>query len=398
MALALETFFNFESGMFGELALTKNFPTIVVDPAPPYEHEARTAACLQAVAGKSLTTHSFPEGANDYAIGFYVRFTNVNATPGYAFAVIQGNVVDFHMQLRVNAGKLEVLDADSNVVATSASAVFTNNTWHLVELLFTFGDPGNVIVHVDEVEAVTANNEKFDCGAGTILELYLGGQGGFVMSVTDVYFAGGYVYSGASSVADFLGPFGSLTYRHDEDSATPDIGDVLDSGKWGDAAEIPFNDTSYAEYTTNGDEGVVTTDPGGCVAAIPGPYGDSRIRTYDVIHGASWVVRKNHAATFIFHFGKTPNDEAGVDNTSEINLGSSGVASNHLIVSEAVGDVPTTDEYFQYGLEATTPVGFPPTWKMYDCLCSLLIELGTRGITLGCGLAGRDKSRNILVG
>jgi len=301
------------------------------------------------------------------------------------------------MHLRLNAGKLEVWDADYKLVATSSSVVFTNDTWHRVEMLFTCDDPGYVKVLVDGDIAVIALNEKYDSGEGDTMELRIAGQGGKGITVpTDTYFAGGYVYSGASFLNDLVGPFGSLTYRHDEDKATPDIGDVLDSGTWADAAEMPFNDANYANYTTQGDKGVVTTDPGGCVAATPGPYGDGRIGQNDEILGAGWLVRRGGSG-FILHYGKTPNDETGVDNTNEINLG--GVSGNHLIVSEAAGDVPTTDEYFQYGFEAASPSGFPQTWKMYDCLCSLLIKIVQptfRGITLGSGYASRD--REILIG
>lgn len=222
-------------------------------------------------------------------------------------------------------------------------------------------------------------------------------EGQTTASPTLVYLAGCYVLSGASSVADFLGPFGCLTYRHDEDSATPDVGDDLDAGTWADAAEIPFNDANYGEYTTLGDEGVVTTDYGGA-AAIPGPYGDSRIVPNDEIVGASWLVRRGSSG-FEFHYGKTPHGDPGVDNTSAVDLG--GVPGNHLIVSEDAGDVPTMDDDFQYGFKAVTPSGFPPSYSMYGCLCSLLIKLASlaaREITLGCGLAGRDKNRNILVG
>lgn len=213
-----------------------------------------------------------------------------------------------------------------------------------------------------------------------------------------MYLAGCYILSSASSVADFIGPFGSLTYRHDEASATPDVGVDLDVGTWADAAEVPFNDGNVATYTGFNDAGVVTTDYGGG-AATPGPYGDSRIGADDEILGASWLVRW-YGGYFLFRYGDTPNGEAGVDNTTEVNLGIATFVKNHLIVSEAAGDVPTTDEYFQYGFKAVLAPRKPsPT--MYDCLCSLLIKVASpaaRGITLGKGLAGRDKNRNILVG
>ncbi|MCK4624057.1 MAG: hypothetical protein KAV00_02015 [Phycisphaerae bacterium] len=211
------------------------------------------------------------------------------------------------------------------------------------------------------------------------------------------YVANCYILSGASSVDDFIGPYGTLTYRHDEDSAAPDIGDDLTAGTWADAAEVPFNDANKAVYTIappGSLEGVVTTDPGGCVAATPGPYGDTRIGPNDEIVGASWLVRHDDGNVW-FRYGKTPNNEAGIDNTSEVDLGVHAVPTNDLLVSEAAGDVPTVDEYFQYGYRSV-PVARHPDPTMYDCLCSLLIKIGSRGITLGSGYASRR--RDILVG
>lgn len=392
MALTLRVYANYESGTFGAFATTKNSPTIVTNPPPTYRYETYTAACLADINAKSFTTHSFPMADNKYVIGFPVRFSNVGATTS-VFASIQSTPTDFHLALARNAGKLEIRDADLNVVATSAVAVFRDNTDHLVEVLFTFGDPGDVVVHVGGVEAVTASGEKFDSGTGTVLELHLTGQGGPPPSATGTYFPGGpYVYSGGSSVADFVGSYGSLTYRHDEASAEPDIGDPFDNGTWEDA--VDFNDATYGEYTTVGDEGVVTTDYGGG-SAIPGPYGDDRIGPNDEILGASWLVRRG-TNTFILHYGKTPYDEPNTDYTSEINLGSVGVITSHLIVSEAAGDVPTVDEYFQHGCESVAPGGFPPSIKQYGCLCSLFLKVGARGITLGGGYGSRGK--DILVG
>lgn len=395
MPLTLETVFNFESGTFGECGNAKNSPLIVTTPSPPYRHEIRTAVFKDAKDGPFITSKSFAEGLNDYAIGLYVRFTNINPST-FGFAVIQSTAGDIHLGLSVNDGKLEVRDADFNVVATSAVEVFRVDTYHLVELLFTFGDPGDVIVHVDLNEAVTATGEKFDSGAGTALELYVGGQGGPPVSGTWVYCPGGYIFSGASSVAEFVSAthqgFGCLTYRHDEDSAVPDVGDNLDNGTWADT--VDFNDATYGEYTTVGDAGVVTTDYGGG-SEVPGPYQDSRIGPNDEIVGASWLVRRG-TNTFIFRYGKTRYDEPDVDKTTGVNLGSKGVITSHLIVSEAAADVPTTDEHFQHGCESVAPGGFPPSLKMYGCLCSLFLKVGARGVTLGGGYGSRGK--DVLVG
>lgn len=406
MAKTLRVCTDFESGTFYAFARTKNSPTLVQNPPPVYEHETYTAACTQAAAGKSFVTHPFTKADNDYAIGFPVRFTNVNATTSYYFAVVQSDGSKYHLKLGVNAGKLEVWDADDNLVATSAGVVFANDTDHLVELLLTFGNPGDVVVHVDEAEAVTANGEKFDTGAGATLELCLGGQGGVPAQATDVYFTGPpYVYSGAADVTDFVGPNGHIPFRHDKATPIPDIGDALDVGWWDDAAEIPFGDVNLVRYTDNLDFGVVTTDPDGCVAATPGPHGDARIGSGDTILGATWLVRwfANPAFpninNFWFCYGKTPHGDPGVDNTTKVNLGNALGTQNTLIVSEAAGDVPTRDHYFQLGCKCQVVIGAASV-TMYNCMCSLWVKPGLafRGVHLGAGPVGRAQGREILVG
>jgi len=397
MALKLETYCSVESGTFGAFGNTKNGPTIVLDPAPPYENATRTIACMKALLGKSVTTRAFAEGLNDYIPAFYVRFSNIDPDP-FGFAVIQGGVTDTHLSLSLNNGKLEVRDADFNVVATSAAVHFTNNTWHLVEPLFTFGDPGDMVIHVDKIEAVTATAEKFDCGAGTELYLKLSGQGGTPISYTNVWFWSPYIYSGASSVDDFVGPYGELEFRQDENTATPDIGDDLDTGTWQDIMESPFNDANTATYTGVGDRGVMTTDGGG--AAPAGPHGDARLDADDEILGATWLWR--YTGAYVYGcYGKTPFGDPGVDNTTTTGAFPETTIKKYvLVVSDDAGDVPTRDDYAQLGWEGRWGAR-KDVPEMLDCVCTLFFKLAPpayRGLTLGSGFAGRGSDRNILVG
>lgn len=404
MALALETFCSLTSGTLYDFGGTKNSPTVETSPAPPYEHATYVVDCSGAAAAKSVTTHPFPEGLNDYVLGFYVRFTNAGTSP-FSFARIEGSGSNQeHLYLRPNDnGKLEVMDADYNLVATSASAVFTDNTWHLVELLFTFGDPGDVVVHVDEAEAVTASGEKFDCGAGTALHLTLSGQDTDPLppSGTDTFFWPPYIYSGASGVGDFVGAYGCLGYQNRVASATPDVGNDLPVGTWADCGETPFNSANYAQYTSPGEIGIVTTDAsdGG---ATPGPYGDARIGEDDEILGATWLYRYKEAFLSnnrgYLHYGDTPNDEAGVDNTSNVDM--IGVtAKNMLIVSEDAADVPTRDDFFQGGMSVDGGAGARDI-IIYDWIASLFFKLAPpayRDVSLGSGVPGRP-TKEVLVG
>lgn len=399
MALVLETFFNLESGTIHEFPQTKGGPTVGTTPAPPYSEETYVLDCNEeASTSREVTTETWAEGNNDYVIGFYVQFSNTSNPRPYRFARVQSDAEDNHFTLRVDAGGvLRVYDCSTGLVASSSAGVFSDDTWHLVEILFTFGNVGDIIIHVDGVEACTATGEDFDYGTGTTIQLNLKGTTFSAYPTSDVYFAGGYVYSGASSVSDFLGPFGSLTYQNRRATAVPDNGDDLDAGTWADAAEIPFNDSNYGKYTGS-DQGIVTThitDGGG----TPGPYGDTRIVTGDEIKGAGWLFRVQHnlLTTGWCHYGDVVYSSPSTDGTSSVSMPSGNTVQNKLIVSEAAVDVPTTSEYFQYGFRGQA-LGAADA-RLHDCVCSLLLKLavvGARGITLGSGYASRD--RDILVG
>ncbi len=405
MALALETFINFESGTLHECKIAANDAAIVTDPAPPYEYETYAAVLpsFGDVKENALYIAPVPADLNKYVIGFYIRFHKVGSITEQFFFRWGNNSAtewDFHLRLE-DDGAFSIYDTNEAHVATSSTGVFAANKWHLVELLFTRGDSGDLIIHVDDSEVLNTSGEDYDSvGAYDYSAFFMSQQGASPELVT-IYIAGLYVYSGASSVDDFIGPFGSLTYRQDEDTATPDIGDDLDTGTWADVAEVPFNDVHTATYTntmTPGDKGVMTTDYGGG-AATPGPYGDDRITENDEILGASWLFR--YSGGYVSGcYGKTPNGDPGVDNTTTTDAFAARTSpANVLIVSDNAGDVPTTDEYFQIGCQGYW--GFrKDVPEMFDCLCSLLIKIAPtyRGITLGSGLAGRNKSRNILIG
>jgi len=376
MALVLETLCTCASGTFDEFLSTKNGPTIVVDPAPPYPNATYTIACLLdwGGGGRMVLTRTFAEGLNDYILPFYVRFSNVNYSTDFPFAIIRGSGANQeHLYLSLNDGKLEIRDADFNLVGTSAAVHFVNDTWHLVEPLFKHGDPGDVVIHVDTRAAVTVNNEKFDRGVGTVLQLLLAGQGGTPVSSTNVWFWLPYVYSGAAAVADFVGPYGFLGYQNRRATAVADVGPNLNAGTWAEAGgEVPFNAATFGQYTVNA-TGIVTTHiaDGGMT---PGPHDDGRLDPEDEILAASWLAtcyEQPFLSTGRFHYGKIPFGTPAVDGTVSVALAAG--TNTILIISEAGAVVPSRNDWCQYGFQAFA-LGAADV-RLIDCVCSIFFKL-----------------------
>ncbi|MCK4624058.1 MAG: hypothetical protein KAV00_02020 [Phycisphaerae bacterium] len=167
MALALETFVNFESGTFHELEATVDAPTIETTPAPPYEYETYVAKLWGPIgAGDKLYLPQIAAG-NKYVIGFYVQFDIVGNPAAFTFFKWYGPEGagtanwDFYITFKGSDTKLRLYDANGDYV-TSDAGFFVTDTWHLVEILFTHGDPGDLILHVDGVEVFNISGGDFD--------------------------------------------------------------------------------------------------------------------------------------------------------------------------------------------------------------------------------------------
>jgi hypothetical protein len=293
-------------------------------------------------------------------------------------------------------GRLRLLDANDATIAESTSRVFWQNTWHRIRILSDATDAGDIIVEVSDQQGVmrevfNLTNQDLDDGGSVDLRLNFTAQGVGGGSPCTMYVIDWAAWSGATDRNEFRRHWYCAGYQNRVDSATPDVGDDLNVGTWKDCAEIPFNDANYAQYDTPNLKGIVTTHTtdGG---AIPGPYGDARIKPNDEIVAASWLLRYKGALIVNqqgkLHYGKTPFDETDVDNTTTAAI-TGIIIKDMLIVSEDPAYVPTRDDYFQYGFSQQ---GGPLCdVRLYDAVCSLMVETGAQGIGLGCGHASREK-------
>lgn len=173
MAKVLETLVNFESGTFHELESITGAPAIVTDPAPGYEYETYMAK-LDTVAECKLHMPNFAPGGNKYVIGSRIRFDLTGNPAPFAFFMWYGpegagtTDHDFYLTLKASDGRIRLYDANSALVATSAADAIETDTEYLMELLFTHGDPGDLIVHLakgplwESVEIFNVSGEDFD--------------------------------------------------------------------------------------------------------------------------------------------------------------------------------------------------------------------------------------------
>lgn len=403
----LRSFGGFECGTFDELSDYDPACSIETTPAPPKSVETYVAKIPDpgpARAARYLQPFTFTANDNDYAIGFYIRFTTVNPSPFPDFFAMQDSAGNKHWKLQLRfSGAIRLYDANNGILGTSSNNTVAADTWHYFQILFTKSNFGNIRVDVDgeTIFNLTGSTSDLEGSASAYMEPFFKGQGPNVIEAVDIYVPSWYVISGCSSWDDLpndhevVGP-----YQMAVNSATPDpgAGDDLDTGTWDDAAEVPFNDGNYVRYTTN-QQGVVTTSSS-AGGKTPGPYGDNRIAGDDNILGASWVLRWKALSGFgnAFHFlyGDTPSDQEDTDNTTSVYLGTSSVYVNHLIVTDDSSHVPDTSEYFQYGFY-TLFAGIPIYTYLGDCACFILHEPPSwRGVTIGCGVG--SKSKIVLVG
>jgi len=401
----LRTAWGFESGSIGELvdATGSDQVAFVTSPAPPrpgHTYVAEFGSGSDAEAATAL----WPNADDKHAIACWIRFSNTSPSPNWAFATIRESKGVDHLYLWIaDGGILRLLDRKADTIGESSTGMLQPNTWHLIKLLYTHGDPGAVIVYVDKAKVFDVSGEDFDAGGLTNdLQFYLDSQGGGGLSPCTMRTWGGYVRSGCSDITDFYpDTFELFGYQNRGASATPDIGQDLDAGQWNDCGEAPFNDVNYGKYTGKGDKGVVTTDSsdGGM---IPGPYGDPRIADDEYIVGATWLFRIEAPLmpignSIAVHYGKTPYGDPDVDNTSTESIGKVTVPAYYLIVSEADADVPKTGHYAQYGFSGDGAGGHGRAVTLFDAQVCILycppssVQL-ERGMARG---VGRGNGRGI---
>lgn len=138
-------------------------------------------------------------------------------------------------------------------VAGTQLGTLTAGTWYFVECAFSNTNGGSISMWVDGTllfDGVTRGDIS-----GTIYAIEVYGQLGTHVDWDDIYYG-----SGASALSDRLGDCRVYEYRSDITTATPDVGDDLDSATWDRMQAVPWNGNLCAYTDSAAKSGEITTD------------------------------------------------------------------------------------------------------------------------------------------
>ena len=317
-----------------------------------------------------------PSGArysndNKLMVGFYWKNTNTDPNPAFDFFSMQEGTGYEHFTLWLDDNTVELMNSSG---AEIDSHDVSADTWYLVEVLLTIGNPGNLTIHFNGEEWFNITDGAFDGnGASDSTQVEFEGQPQDPLPASSSYTRLGsyYYYKNASSTDDFLGDFEVLTYQNRNDSAIPDAGTTLDVGTWKDVGQTPYNNTDYAQYTGSNEEGHVSswTDFDG---EIPGPYGDSRIDGDGNITAGNWVYRLKGSFLYTSKicYGDVDYDSITTDSSTCVTASNFGSEKTYTKFSDNTNLVANTTQYVQYGFGAQA-LGATGT-KLYEAWGSIL--------------------------
>jgi hypothetical protein len=331
MALQLDNFCGFETQGGHELTVstgTPGYDTTI------FRGFGATSLLLTGSAGENVDLASnagTTSAGTGKIVSFYFRASSVNGSNNFLQARTSSASI---WSLAINVSDDGKISFAGNA---SASVVITINTWHLIQVYWDNVASGAVTIYVDGVEAINLTGEDM---SGT-LEAYRFNNSS--ASATHHYddFA---CWSGAAGVSEFLADYSIKKYQAKGTSLT-EGGDALTNGTWdatGDTPGVDDADGTAAEYDGGALSGWITTDAGS--ETDVGPNTDSDV---DTIVGAKWVHRlKRGTGSGTTHNAYVGNSGDGVTAKTKTVGASYG---NHMTLSVAAGEMPTTNEYFRSG-------------------------------------------------
>jgi hypothetical protein len=313
-----------------------------------------------------------PPTTNHIIYGFYVYFDDATPTTSFRpFGIGLDGMTDSANRecfIRLNTDGTLTLDINTEILTTSSGAVFSDATWHLVEIRFlpstnATSNDGEFQMWVDGTEVIANQtgvdwNQDFDA-------ITTVGWWGPLAEAGDVYMylAGAYMMINSTAASDRLdsdfeviGP-----YQSAQSGATPDVGndsgapenDDLDGDgtNWATVSEIPFTDqtdnTDTAEYDGTPLDGGLFTDH----ASRGGPSGDSRIdgdSNMKAWKGLYRVDRGNGGGTT--HTGYLGDSGiATLAGADSFNMGDVGGPVNRYFVTDDSTNMPTSSQNFCIG-------------------------------------------------
>src|SRR3990167_173902 len=279
------------------------------------------------------------DGSTAYATGFGIYIGNT--TPAAVFSFLLSVKSDMRLRLDTN-GDVLIVDRTQTTVVGTISAPFTNNTWHYVCVYYERSASGACKVWIDGALKISLAGKDFVGTSGSSFFSYQTKQ----EAAYNINYDDCYIYSNATETQAHIN-FGVYAYQNAKASATPDVGNNLNTGTWATMGETPVNDTNAGIYTGTPLSGVVDYDDG----SKAGPNGDARLT--GTLVGAKYVWRAKRggggATTHSLQYG---NNVDGATSTNTV-INSAYTIHNYMSVSASV--VPLVTEYFRQGFGVSCP-------------------------------------------
>jgi len=372
MALALANFLGFETGGLEEAFATTGSPDATE--ATIVRSGARSLKCAGAATRATYRLSGVISSTKLGIMGFALYLTDVTPTNDIQIAV--SNLTDssapYQLVIEATTGDLLLKD-DDEIEVGSATAPFTANTWHYVELFIGAGPTQPAEVFVDGTSVLGPLTSE-DFGSASSLSLFLGG--GTTVG-EDVFFDDVYILNDGTDANDRLGG-SSITempevfkYQSLKSTNVPDDGGGnLDTGVWDDCGKTPLNSDNCV-YTAD-DTGAVDCDAAN--GSPEGPANDARIDGDSNIKGAKAVCNmKRDGGGGTDHRILLGNDSDGTTPSADLEPTTGYVTKFFLIEG---GFVPTSSQHFRIGFDRGQ---VDPGGQNFDCqeMWAMLLHVPT---------------------
>jgi hypothetical protein len=301
---------------------------------------------LQTDSGESYEMDPFlwaSDSGNDLIVGFWFYSADVTPSSASRFFRAEEDPDDLVTLTLETNGNVTV--GYNSGTPDTITAPFTDATWHLIEIHWQELASGAIDIYIDGGDTATFSQTGKDMTDADDFDLYFLESSAY----SSFYFDDFYSYSGGSGTGDFLEEPEVYGYTSDHNT-NQDQGDILTNGVWSDAGETPGNDSNEIAYDSSPALGGYTIADG----TGGGPSGDSNIDGDSNIKAGKYIHRLKRTTgsaptTLDQSYGNNIDGMTHTDQAAALGT----TYGNFAVISTSASVVPTSSEYFAYGIRQT---------------------------------------------
>lgn len=348
MALTLHNICGFETGGLEEALATVGAPSVQEAVVRTGDFSLKLAGAAVAARVDFRAKASGTSAQGNMIVAFAFRTNDVTPTADVDFLIAwETSFPDesFRLRLKTN-GDVKVVD-DSDTEVGTITSPFTVDTFHFIEIFWQ--DTGNdlMTINIDGQEKLALTSQSFypysrSWADGCEYRFQGGTTEGEDIYIDDIY----YYHAANPASPEFLGDCEVFRYQADTASATPDVGDDLDTNTWQSIGETPIG-VAVVAYTGTPKSGDIYTDDTQVGKHYRhGPHGDGNID--GTVKGAKWIhVLRRGTGGGTTHYKRYGND---ADTISEAVVELTTDYASYFTVSESATEVPLVTEHFAFGM------------------------------------------------